>query len=355
MSTIDAEAVAVIPVAVLSSELRHSALSVEARKQNHLAMGMGGERYLVVHPTYSLSPRCYSLRVLVAWMLILLEVALSLFVLLGLCTPFFMVGRHGYFAFDGGSGGSAAHASERYLPLVILSVLTTIYLLLFSPVCPILMAVCLSRDQHTRLSEELFNRELLGQHGAQVHEDGRVYGPGGEPSMVKEEGMWGPCCGFEANERSRRSKIAWLWCAQCAVVQVSLILQCVIVYDMKWVYTMALTKHKTATHGKGLKITVCALVMRTLELFFYCGASFYVMCRRGSREMPHCQLIPLSGSRAAGALATSGGAADFDKSLPNGEPDEDYPTKLPSTAAEREENCEMEAVSMRNAPSNSSS
>ncbi|KAG5475688.1 hypothetical protein LSCM4_04272 [Leishmania orientalis] len=349
MPAFDAEPVAVMPVAVLPSELRYSTLSVEVHKQNHLAMGMSGERYLVVHPKYSLSPRSYSLRMLGAVLLVLLEVTLFLFVLLGLCTPFFRVGEHGYFAFDGGSGGSASHTPERRRSLVICSALIVVYLFTFSFICPILLARCVSHDQQARVSEELFNRELLEQHGAQVHEDGRVYGPGGEPSLVKEEGLWGPCCGFEANERARRSKSARIVYAQCVVVLISLVLQSFIVSDMKWVYTIALVKRKNTTHGRGFRITVFALVLRTFEFLLYCCISIGVLCHRCCRQMPCCQLIPLSGSRAAGALSTSGGVY-VDRVSLKGDVEDGYPEKPPNIATDREGGREMETLPMRKAP-----
>ncbi|AYU80084.1 hypothetical protein conserved [Leishmania donovani] len=343
MSAYDTEAVAAIPVAVLPPGIRHATLSMEAHEQNHLAIGMGGEKYLVVHPTYSLAPHLYSRRMLGAVLLVLLEVAVFLFTLLGLCTPCITVHKRKYFALLGGHGGSMTDPPGRNLSLIACSVLI-IVLFVFSFIFSVVVACCVRCDQRARVSEELFNRELLELYGAQVHDDGRVYSAGGEPSALKDEGMWGPCCGFEANERSRRSRNTGISCLQCIVVTASLILEGAAVYNMKWMHRTAVASGETATYEKGFSVTVFALVLRLFQLLFYCYMAFHMLYIGSHRSMPRCQLIHTSSTRAAGVLSTHGEAASSGDQLAKIDSESGYPSKPRHSAADREGDREMELI-----------
>ncbi|CBZ28296.1 hypothetical protein, unknown function [Leishmania mexicana MHOM/GT/2001/U1103] len=343
MSTHDTEAVAAIPIAVIRPGIRHSTLSMEAREQNHLAIGMSGEKYLVVHPTYSLAPNLYNRRMLSAVLLVLLEVGVFLLVFLGLCTPFITVHKRRYFAMLGGHGGSMTDPPGRNGSLIAYSVLI-IVLFVFSLILSIVVALCVRCDQRARVGEELFNRELLVLYGAQVHDDGRVYSASGEPSAFKDEGMWGPCCGFEVNERSRRSRNTRFSCLQCFMLTLSLILQSGTVYNMRWMHSIAVASGETVTYGKGFCETLFALVLRVLQLLFYGYMAFHMLYIGSHRNMPRCQLIHASRSRAVDILPTQDEAASSGDQLAKANSATDYLSKPRYSAADREGDREMEII-----------
>ncbi|KAK7195939.1 hypothetical protein NESM_000527000 [Novymonas esmeraldas] len=308
MAPHEAEAVAVVPAAVLPSGVRYSTLSKETHQQHHLAVGMDGDKYLAVHPIYSLSHRMYGSRMLGAVLLALLEVVGFLLVLLGLITPCYTIDSATFVALMGGYEGTFSESPARSTSLIVCSIVLIIFLFFCSLACPVLVACCVRRDQHARVCEESFNRELLEEYGAQVHEDGRVYGPGGEPSVVKEESMPGPCCGFEANERSRLSRNAWIACVQFVVEVTSVVLQSIIVYCLSWVYMKAVANRAEAKYESGFYITIVALVLRALQVLLYGYMAMSVLCVRPHGRTPPCQLLPLSGASRAGALALAGGS-----------------------------------------------
>ncbi|KAK7195938.1 hypothetical protein NESM_000526900 [Novymonas esmeraldas] len=286
-------AVAVTPAAVLPSGVRYSTLSKETHQQHHLAVGMDGDKYLAVHPIYSLPHRMYVYRVCGALLFVFLEAIAFLLVLVGLVTPCYTIDNHKYVALDGGYGGYLSGSPGRSMSLFLCSLFVIIFLFFFSLACPVLVACCVRRDQRARVYEESFNRELLEEYGAQVHEDGRVYGPGGEPSVVKEESMPGPCCGFEANERSRLSRNAWIACVQFVVEVTSVVLQSIILYNMVWVYHVAVEHDLTAKYESGFYITIVALTFKALEVLFYGYAAFRVLCIVPQRRTPPCELLPM--------------------------------------------------------------
>ncbi|CAG9576802.1 hypothetical protein LMJF_27_1930 [Leishmania major strain Friedlin] len=343
MSAHNPKAVAAIPVAVIPPGIRRATLSMEAHERNHLAIGMGGEKYLVVHPTYSLAPHLYRRRLLGAVLQTLLEMAVFLFALLGLCTPCIIVHQRKYFALLGGYGGPMTDPPGRNVPLIACSVLM-IVLFGFALIVSVTVACCLRCDQRAHVSEELFNRELLELYGAQVHEDGRVHSAGGEPSVLKDEGMWGPCCGFEANERSRRSRNTGISCLQCIVVAAGLILEGVVVYNMRWMYATAVASGKTATYENGFFVSVFALVLRIFQLLFYCYMAFHMLYMGFRRGMPRCQLIRASGSRAAGILSAHGEGASCDEQRAKADSESGYPSKPRYSAVDREGDREMEHI-----------
>ncbi|GET89845.1 hypothetical protein, unknown function [Leishmania tarentolae] len=342
MSTHDMEEVAVIPVAVIPLGIRFSTLSMEVHRQNHLSIGTGSKRYLVVHPTYSLTPNLYKRHMLLEVLGVLLELVVFLIMLLGLCTPCVTVRKTKYFAMLGGHGGSTSNLPGQNASLAASSALVIVVFVLSLIFCTVL-ACCVRLDQNARVSEELFNRELLELYGAQVHDDGRVYSANGEPSVLNKEGMWGPCCGFEANEMSRRVRNAGILCFQCILVGVSLMLQGVGVYHMKWMYKTAVASGEEATYESGFSVTVFAVMLRVGQLLFACYVLRHMLRASSYGGMPRCQLIHVPDGRPVGTLSTHEAASAGDRPA-DGDSEIDHPSKPQHSTADRERDREMELI-----------
>ncbi|KAG5501542.1 hypothetical protein JKF63_03371 [Porcisia hertigi] len=332
MAAYNAEAVSVVPAAVHPYDARYLTLSVEERQQNHLAVGMNGERYLAVHPIYSLSQRQYQSQILIAVLLVLLEVNNLLIVLLGLCTPCFTVNNRVYFAFDGGYDRHLPDSPGRSSSLLVCSNLVVLFLFFFSCICPAMRGISIPSDQGARMGEEALNKEMLVLYNVQVHGDGRAHNAFGEPSLMKEESMWGPCCGFEANEHSRLLRDTRRTGVQCLIEAIGLILQSIILYSMSWVYGVAVAYKEAVTLESGYRITALALVMRVILFLFYCY-TFLGLFFRGRCRLSRCQLVSLLGNRAAGVLATTGGVTE-----------DEYLSKPSKDAANREDTQEMVSI-----------
>ncbi|AIN99571.1 hypothetical protein LPMP_271920 [Leishmania panamensis] len=346
MSSHDTEEVTVFAACILPSGVRYSTLTSDAHQKNHMALGVNGELYLVVHPMYSLSPRVYSRYVLGAVLLVLLEVAVFLLTLLGLSTPFLTKNSRSFFSFAGGSGAFMIDPPERRTPLVVSSAFLVAFLLLFSFICPISVVLCVRRDQHARVSEELFNRELLEQHGVQVRDDGHVCGPGGEPSVAKEEGALDPCCGFEANEHSRLLRNAGMFCVQCGVEVISVIILIAVVSDMRLLHRNTMEQQGAVSFQRGFFITIVALVLKILELILYCYIAYRMLRIRLHQRLPRCHLVPVSSCREVGALATGDGACSSSEPPLKDGIKEGYSGKSCHGPFEREGSREMEPISL---------